>query len=881
LQLNNNQTNDRGINMGLNDSTLKKTAIHRAIVLAIASASIFSMPLLAQDAVLITGQQLNKAAEKDIETIQVTGSRRQTQSVADIPSPVDILDIDMLSRQAGGDMSDLMKTLVPSFNVTSHPISGTSSLVRPPNLRGLGADHTLVLLNGKRHHRAANIPNFSGGINDGTQGADISSFPVIALKRVEVLREGAAAQYGADAIAGIMNFVANDDPSVRSIEVKTGQYYKGDGDALTIAATFGFELPNDGSINFSAEFNESDSTDRAQQSSGSQAFVDAGYTEVRDPAILWGAPEIKDDLKFFINLVAPVNDNATIYSYANYNKRENISGFFFRNPAKTGVFALGDERIVFDTTGDQSGNCPALINPDLNDPTAVAADLAAIETLRSDPNCFSFLEDFPGGTAPMFSGISEDLTFGAGVRGEFDNEVSYDVSYVWGENEVTYTTFDNFNPTFGPDSPNRLFSGSRVQTEQTFNAELIYPAELGLASPVNIAVGFEWHEEEYTQNPGQVEAYGVGDYTETAQGTTGISVGTLGFGSFSPANSYSNKRDNIALYIDVETDVTDEWTLGAAVRYEDFSDVGNDTNYKISTLYRLTDDLNVRATVSTGFHVPTPGQNFYAQSTVGFNAEGELTTKSSLPVGIVGQLPSFSDTATPLTPETSDNLGLGFVWTTEEFNITVDYFRIDLSDRITLTQVVNITDADRDVLVDIGFSNANQFTGVNHFTNDFDTRTQGVDVVIEVPLDIIDGASTSLKLSGNYTDTEVTKQGPDLSDLRLKQLEEQLPNSRASLSFNHSQGQFRTLARVNYTGSLTEYYLSETRVTDLDSQITVDLEVSYQVTESLELITGGQNIFDSFPTKSSYGDSLGSTYPISSPNGFGGGYYYVKAKYRF
>ncbi len=881
MQLNNNQINDRGINMGINNSTLKETAIHRAIILAIASVSIFSIPALAQDAALTPEQQLSETKEDEIETIQVTGSRRQNQSLADIPSPVDIFDADMLARQGGVDMLDVVSTLVPSFNITTQPVGGTSSLVRPPNLRGLGADHTLVLLNGKRQHRSANIPNASGGINDGTQGVDLSTLPVIAFKRVEVLREGASAQYGADAIAGVMNFVANDDPTVRSIEVKTGQYYEGDGTALNIAATFGMELPNDGSVNFSAEFNESDSTLRAQQSTGNQAFVDAGYTEVRDPAILWGAPEVKDDLKLFINVVAPVNDSATIYSFANYNKRKNISVFFFRDPARDGVFALGDERIVFDTTNDQSGNCPALTVPDLNDPAAVSNDLAAIEALRSNPNCFSFLEDFPGGTAPMFSGIGEDLTLSLGVRGELDNELSYDISYVWGENESSYSTFDNFNPSFGPDSPNQLFSGSRVQTEQTFNAELVYPVEVGLQSPVNIAAGFEWHEEKYQQNPGQVEAYGVGDYTKTAQGTSGIGVGTLGFGSFSPATSFGNKRDNFALFLDVETDVTDAWTLGGAIRFEEFSDVGNDVNYKIATLYRLTDELNIRATVSTGFHVPTPGQNSFAQSSSNFDANGVITTTSALPVSFVGQLPSFKDTANPLTPETSKNIGFGFIWDTEEFSVTADYFNIKVEDRITLTSTTSITDDDRAVLFDAGFAEANQFRGVNFFTNDFSTKTQGVDLVVAVPLEILEEGNTQLSLSANYTKTEVTKQGDNLSNLRKLQLEKQLPKTRGTLSLSHSQNQFRTLARVNYYGSSTEYYFTETRVTELDPQVTVDLEISYQATESLELIAGGQNIFDSYPTKASYAESLGSTYPTSSPNGFGGGYYYVKAKYNF
>jgi len=327
--------------------------------------------------------------------------------------------------------------------------------------------------------------------------------------------------------------------------------------------------------------------------------------------------------------------------------------------------------------------------------------------------------------------------------------------------------------------------------------------------------------------------------------------------------------------------MTDLWTLGAAIRYEDFSDVGNDVNYKIATLYKFTDELSVRATLSTGFHVPTPGQNYFAQSTSGFNAKGEITTTSTLPVAIIGELPSFENIAKPLSPETSKNIGFGFVWNPDKFSVTADYFNIKVEDRITLTSVVSINDEVRTALFNAGFTDANEYVGVNFFTNDFSTTTQGVDLVVAVPLEIVDEGTTELSLSANYTKTEVTKQGDNLSDLRLLQLEEQLPKTRGTLSLSHSQGQFRALTRVNYFGSLTEYYLSETRITNLKPQVTLDIEISYQATESLELIAGGQNIFDSYPTKASYAESLGSTYPVASPDGFGGGYYYVKAKYSF
>lgn len=831
----------------------------------------------------VSAQETIEVNDEEVEKIIVTGSRRTGGSISDLPSPVEIIGADTLQSQASTDMSDLLRTVVPSFNVTSHPISGTSSLVRPPNLRGMGADHTLVLVNGKRRHRAANIPNFSGGINDGTQGVDISAIPLIALKSVDVLRDGASAQYGADAIAGVLNFVANTDTKARSVEVKVGQHYEGDGQSLYLAGTYGMEV-FDGSLNLSAEFAESDSTNRSQQNNTGKAFADAGYP-VRDPAIFWGTPEIKDDIKLFANLVVPVAAESEIYSFAQYSTKENISGFFFRQPSRGGVFALGDERLVLDTTpggntGNGTGNCPALTVPDLNDAAAVSADFAAVESLRSNPNCFSFLEDFPGGTAPWFSGISNDYSGSLGLRGELTESMSYDVSVTFGKNELEYSTYNNFNPTFGPDSPNNLYVGSRIQDEQTINADFVQVVDAGFASDLNIAFGLEWHKESYEQVPGQTESWAIGPYTASAQGTQGLAVGTLGFGAFNPTTSFSGSRKNIAIYTDLETEVTDELTLGFAVRYEDFDDIGGDTNYKLAALYRISDSFNIRSTISTGFHAPTPGQQLFAQSTVGFDSNGVLTTSSTLPTAVVSQLPSF-DTVKDLEAEEATNFGFGLVWDNDVFKLTVDYFRIEVDNRMTLTSAVAINDADRDALQAAGFPNAAQFTAVNHFTNDFDTETQGVDIVGSMELDIFENGSTQLQLSYNYTDTKVARRGESLSDLRVLQLEEQLPKTKGIVTLTHAVDNFSGTLRANYFGSLDEYYLSTSRHTELDAQVTVDIELSYFVSDNITLSLGGQNLFDSYPSEAVYAEAFGSTYPVSAPAGNGGGFYYGKIKYSF
>jgi iron complex outermembrane recepter protein len=816
--------------------------------------------------------------EDVVDEIVITGSRRLASSPSDVPSPVTIIAVDDLRKQGSTDMVDMIRKLVPSFNVTTQAIGGTASVIRPPNLRGLGADHTLVLVNGKRRHRAANIPNFSGGINDGTQGADISTIPSIALKRVDILRDGAAAQYGSDAIAGIMNFIANDDPDARFIEVRTGQRYKGDGTTTTVSGIFGFALPNDGSLNISGEYTDRDITNRAQQSDGNQAFADAGYP-VRDPAIWWGTPGEKG-YSVFANLVAPLSNGAEFYGFASYNNKENTQSFFIRNPAQQGVFAIGSERLIFDTTGNGSGNCPALTVPDLGDSAAVAADMAAMEALRGDPNCFSFAQDFPGGITPWFTGLSKDYMASAGLRGTFGNDLAYDISYTMGQNDVRYTSFDTFNTTFGPDSPNFLDAGSRVQDEQTFNAQLSYPWETGLASAINVTAGFEWREEKYAQNPGQREAWDVGPYTQSAQGSTGIVVGMLGFGAFSPTNSFSRTRDNTAVYLDLEGDITDRWTLGGAVRYENFSDIGGQTTYKIATLFDFTDNVGVRATYSTGFHAPSPGQQTFSQSTDFFDAQNNLVTTSVLPADIAADLPSFAGEAKPLTPETSTNFSVGMFWDTDIFSLTVDLYRIDVSDRITLTEPADIDDADRQALFDLGFTNAGQFCCVNFFTNDFDTRTEGIDVIASMPFGLGNGDS-EISVAYNYTNTEVTRQGPNLSDLRLAQLEQQIPKSRGNIQWTHAVGRWSGFARVNYFGKLHEYYLALSLDTAMASETTVDVQVNFDATDSLRISLGAENMFDSFPTKASTRTLFGNTYPVSAPNGFDGGFYYAKLGYNF
>ncbi len=840
-------------------------------------------------AAMVPFYQRALAQEDVIEEIMIIGTRRVVGSVTDIPSPVNVLPAEDLQNQGAIDTQDILRTLVPSFSVTSHPLSGTSSLVRPPNLRGLGADQTLVLVNGKRRHRAANIPNFSGGINRGTQGPDISNIPSIALDSVEVLRDGASAQYGADAIAGVINFRLNDDPDVRRITAQTGQYYEGDGDSIRISGITGFRIGDDGSLTLSAEYKESDRTVRAQQPASRQAFADAGWPQVPNPSFRWGNPDVADDLSLVANFVSPSLANGNeVYGYATYNNRKNLSPFFNRDPFRSGWFTVsnpegGSSFLVFDTTSDGSGDCPVIPVPSVSDSAAVRAAAAAVGALSGDANCFSFLEIYPGGITPDFEGENQDLGASFGYRGETAGGADYDVSLTYGENEVTYTAINNASPTFGPDSPTTILAGSRIQEELTANAQLGRALDVGnLYSPLNVVGGLEWRREKYQQVPGQIESYGIGPYTDpVGPATTGVGVGTRGFGSFSPATSLTESRSNIAVYVDVETDITAVLTLAAAVRYEDFTDLGADTNFKLAALYKISDDFSVRGTVSTGFHAPTPGQQVNAQSTVQFNSAGVLSTTGLLPPAIAGQLPSLAGLALPLTPEEAENVSLGFIWETDAFSLIVDYYRIDVTDRIAQTGATTLTDSDRATLFGLGFTNANEFAGVRFFTNDFDTRTEGVDLMASLPLELASPGDTELTAAVNFNDTEVVRQGPALDSWRRATIENDIPNVQGNVTVSHRQGRFRGLARVNYYGPFTEYYLNLARRTDLDSQIVVDLEGAYALSDQIELVVGAQNLFDSTPTEAFTANAFGNTYPVASPAGFSGGFYYVRLNLDF
>ena len=895
-----------------------------AVAIAIATVGGVTTPAVAQ-------QSQAEGEERILEEVVTIGSRRQARSASDTVAPVDVISASDIQDQAGVDISDLIRTVVPSYQVNTQPISDAATLVRPANLRGLSPDNTLVLLNGKRRHRAAVITFLGGGISDGSHGPDIGVFPTIGLKQVEVLRDGASSQYGADAIAGVMNFTLKDDREGGALEVKWGSTYEGDGDNMRIGANFGFPLGEDGFLNISGEFAESDGTFRSVQRDDAAALIAAGNSAVASSDVntitdrfvqYWGAPEVNDDIKFFFNSAFQISENVEGYAFGNYAERQVEGGFFFRNPTNRGGVFAGPEVdpatgqpldggvasvLVGDLSGDTRGDCPAGIP--LTAGGGLLPDPTILGQVQSDANCFSFVELFPGGFTPRFGGDLEDKSLVLGFRGEFENGLGYDVSYSYGQNEAAYFIRNTINASLGPNTPTSFTPGTYTQTDNNFNIDLTYALPVaGFASDLNIAGGFEYREEEFAITAGDPASFQIGPLAAPSAAYPtgqGFSSSSNGFGGFT--RSTEDTQDNIAVYIDLEADVTDNLTLQGAVRYEDFNTFGDTTNFKLGGLFRASDTTVLRATYSTGFHAPTTGQANVTNVTTQA-VGGVLQDQGTLPLSsAAGQFVNDElGGRFTLGPEDATNISIGAGFEIGSVSFTIDYFNIEVEDRIALTdqqdflgllagvaarsgvalpanaqpsQILNALNA-AGVLNAADFAGSEDLVSFGFFANDFDTETEGVDIVASMPLDFGSGATT-LALALNYTDTTVTRRG-NLSDTRTRQLEENLPNVKGNLSLRHADENWRALTRINYHGDYFEAHLDDgTLPIEAGSEITVDVEFGYNFNENIEVVLGVANLFDSFPDENPWRGIVGSSYPATAPFGFSGGQYYLRAKYDF
>ena len=735
-------------------------------------------------------ESLEESQPELTEEIVVVGTRAQPRTVTESVVPIDVISSKDLAGQGESDVADQLRNVLPAYNVNPQPVGDAARIIRPATLRGLAPDHTLVLVNGKRRHRGAVITWLGNGVADGAQGPDISVIPSIALRQVEVLRDGASAQYGSDAIAGVLNFLLKDDTSGGSVEFRTGSFLAGDGGTYTVSGNVGLPLGPGGFANLSVEYGNTAATSRSVQRADAAHLISAGNTQVADPAQTWGSPAIDDDFKFWGNF-GHVFDQIQLYGHTNYASRRVTGGFFFRNPnTRAAVFSadggktllIGDRLDARDGILDGSAGCPRVPIAD------GVPDRQALDRVFSDPGCFSFQEIFPGGFRPQFGGELTDASVVAGLRGQTSAGMVWDASFSLGSNSVDFSIFDTVNASLGPATPTEFDPGLYRQQDLAFNLDLSY----AVSDHLHLAGGGEWREEDFKIGLGQNESWEIGPYAPQ-----GFSAGSNGFPGFSPIAAGRWDRANYALYGDLELrGRSNKWTVGAAARIEDYEDFGATLNGKLAGRYRLTPAWALRGSVSSGFRAPTPGQ----QNAFNVSTRYDLQLRDLVNDGTI---PSTSRAAQLrggrlLEPEQSVNTSLGAVADRGPLRLTVDYFRIDLSNRLALTQLFALGPEEVETLISEGVTSARNLQNFRFFSNDFETRTQGIDLVATVTPASLGGATTFGFLF-NHTDTEVTEFNRGVLDaVRLRQLQEAIPGTRWNVSAQHDLGRWRLLGRLNY-----------------------------------------------------------------------------------
>lgn len=962
-------------------------------------------------------------AEEDVEEISVIGTRDRERSASDLAVPVDVVDGESITSQGSTRMDQMISTVIPSFNVGQQPLSDAATIVRPANMRGLAADSTLVLINGKRRHRGSIITFLAAGNNQGAHAVDIEAIPSVAVGHMEVLRDGASAQYGSDAIAGVINFALKEDADGGSLSARWGSYYQGDGENLIITGNKGLPLGDRGFLNLSGEYQTSKPTVRAVQRSDAAALVAEGNRYVKDPVIDWGAPDIDDNYKLFANSGFEVGDTAEVYAFGSYAERTVDGTFYFRNPySRSGVFTSAENTDdttyvnVVDMTGTKiwgidpvtvegrmepyspkvpvlgedgmpvmengetkmkrrpiPGKPTAVMKPEVvmeptdygmrannaktpedlaydqylkdkkkyddyrsalqeyNDyqtysKTRLRGDCPQVEknidqetgkqdlsALDDEENCYAFIERFPGGFTPRFGADVEDKSFAFGIRGGDQGELTYDFSFVWGEHESDFFIYRTINPQLIGERnniPTYYDPGAYVETDYTFNLDFTTEFEMaGLASPVHMGFGAEYRKEEFEIKAGEPNSTFIryrkdadGNYEMDEDGNRilmfpDLGIASNGFNGFRPEDAGKNSRASTAAYVDFEADLNDRLMGQIAFRNENPDDFDSRTDGKVALRYQATDTTAVRSSFSTGFRVPTVGQENVRNTTTAFS-QGMLTDRLTLPVthpalSVLGLAPRLEE-------EEAQSFALGGVFDFDNFDLTVDFYHIEVDDRIAqsseqnLRKLIEGTAAEgvedaaleayvEEKLVEIEKSapDVRSIGEVVYFQNSYDTRTEGVDFVatgeveaFDVPVDVL--------FTANWTQTKVTRHKDNISAKRIRQVERGTPKFRATLTTHQTHGSWDFMVRGRLYGSHIEFSTDdEARLVDVQERLLFDVEATYHYQDSLELILGAENILDTDPTHNPYAAETGLEFPENPVIDSSGGFYYLKTRYLF
>ena len=764
-----------------------------------------------------------QGASEAQQSVIVTGTRGANRTQFDTLAPVDVFSRGEIGAVESSDLNDVLAQLVPSYVVQRLPMADGQVFVRPATLRGLSPDQTLVLVNGRRFHRSALL-----GAR-GAQAADLAQIPTSAIKRIEVLRDGASAQYGSDAIAGVINIILDDSPGTE-LALRHAQYAEGDGDGNEVTLKSGFSFGDGGRLLLFGELGKSDPTSRTRQRPDAIAFQAAHPTlAVPNPVQRWGQPELEQKRAGF-NASYALSDQLSLYGLGLFGTSEGVSDFNWRNP---------------DTTSGAYGRSSVFPGWDLR-------------------------SLYPVGFSPQYANDQKDLQLSGGLRGELAGGVHWDVSASFGRNRIDYSMANSINASLGPASPTAFYLGQLTQEEKIVNANFNYElAVAALARPVNVAFGAEYRNENYQVKAGDAASYAVGPGA-----ATGLEANANGAPGFSQRQAGSWSQGSYAAYADLEVPLSERLNAGIAARYEHFSEFGKTVDGKLSARYALAPDFALRASFSTGFRAPTPGQLNTSSTTQGLDTKtlqiftgGRLSASDPLAITLG---------AKPLMPEQSKNLSAGFTWKTADgFSGSVDAYQIKLSDRFSTSASFAIP---------AGVPNPLRYTSVNYFTNDFDTTTRGADIVASY-LQRVGAGRLTLTAAYNYNTTTVDKGKSAVATNATQRtiFEDRLPRQKATVSASFDSGPWNMLARVRHYGAWTDSTGNATGdiFQRFGAMQFLDLAASVKVLGKHTLRFGIDNVADKYPDEATFQASRGLIYSRNAPYDTDGRNLYLDYQVKF